>query len=75
MSKTYTLQSVITGLYITALFEDQHKDIFASNDIEQAYKWNEYLAVYHLSLVIGSCEVITITEGAELPMMLREQAY
>ena len=56
----FTLKSTITGKYITALFEDKHKNIFTSEDIEQAYKWNEQLAVYHLSLVIGLCEVVTL---------------
>lgn len=56
----YTLQSMITGKYISSLFSDSHNETFNTRSINECYTWNSLQIVKDIKNQIDLCIIVKI---------------
>ena len=56
---TWTLQSTLTGKYITELFTTKHDEQFGGKTKQDAYGWNSLKTIHILRKEIGCCIVVS----------------
>lgn len=56
----YTLQSMITGRYISSLFSDLHNETFNSRSTDKCYIWNSLEEVTKIKNQIDLCIIVKI---------------
>jgi len=56
----YTLQSMITGRYISSLFSDLHNETFQGRSLNDCYVWNSLEAVTRVKQEIDFSLIVKI---------------
>jgi hypothetical protein len=64
--KQWTLQSTLTGKYISELFTTDHGQMFQATQKDDAYSWDALSTIHILAKEVGCCIVVPLSPGREV---------